>query len=161
MATRSISATWYITFAALAVALASVAQGGPPPRDVLTAESMRDSSSSKEDFWTPLSSFNSPSQQPHDGKADTQPQQTTLDPSICSTTTCRLLGQSLACDKLASVLDENLNYVHHSTWSCRGIGQLQRCCAQTCKADTECPEQHFCQSFNSGQKYCYKCTDCQ
>lgn len=82
----------------------------------------------------------------------------TLDEAICSLTSCSILGKA-SCD-VKSVLAAGLHYVYHSSQACNLLGRQHRCCAQTCKADSECPLNHYCQGFNSGQKYCYHCHDC-
>ena len=83
---------------------------------------------------------------------------TTHDANFCALSKCSFLGFG-SCDSLASA-EINLHYVYRTSFSCKLLGQQQMCCAQTCKADIECPLQHYCQSFNSGQKYCYRCQDC-
>ena len=82
---------------------------------------------------------------------------TTYDTSFCWTSKCTFTSFS-SCEAGPDV-DRNLHYIHHSSVPCLW-GLQHQCCAQTCKADVECPSQSFCQGFNSGQKYCYHCQDC-
>ena len=82
----------------------------------------------------------------------------TYDGSVCSLTSCSFLDKPHC--EVPAVLDQGLHYVYADTLSCKLLGHQYKCCAQTCKADSECPPQHYCQGFNSGQKYCYGCHDC-
>lgn len=82
----------------------------------------------------------------------------TVDEELCAESACGVV-KAASCLEQDSA-DPNLNFVYQSTRSCGVVGYQHRCCAQTCKADVDCPAQYFCQGFNSGQKYCYKCHNC-